>query len=279
MNPGEGVPAAASDPITALVRRDRLLIWAGIAGLAGGAWGYLVYFQRTLPGMAGDRGMAAMPGMTAVLGPWTPTEFLFIVAMWAVMMVGMMLPAAAPVILLFAVVNRRRREQGGVAVPTGVFLLGYLLVWGAFSVAAAVAQWGLHAAALLSPAMRTTSPLLGGVLLIAAGIYQLTPLREACLAHCRSPLGFFMTEWREGAAGALRMGFRHGAYCLGCCWVLMSLLFVTGVMNLLWVAAITVFVLLQKAAPAGALIGRAASWVLILAGLVLLGHGAGMTGM
>ncbi|MBI3457456.1 MAG: DUF2182 domain-containing protein [Candidatus Rokubacteria bacterium] len=279
MNPGGGVTAAASDPSTALVRRDRLLIWAGIAGLAGGAWGYLVYLQRATPGMAGDRGMAGMPGMTAALGPWTATEFLFIAAMWAVMMVGMMLPAAAPVILLFAAVNRRRREQGGVAVPTGVFLLGYLLVWGAFSVAAAVAQGGLHAAALLSPAMRTTSPLLGGVLLIAAGIYQLTPLREACLAHCRSPLGFFMTEWREGAAGALRMGFRHGAYCLGCCWVLMSLLFVTGVMNLLWVAAITVFVLLEKAAPAGALIGRAASWVLILAGLVVLGHAAGMTGM
>ncbi len=259
-----------TDRVAALVQRDRLLVWAGIAGLALGAWGYLLHLQR---GMAGD--MTDMPGMTARLAPWTAADLLFTVVMWAVMMVGMMLPAASPVILLFAAVNRKRREQQGVAVPTGVFVLGYLLVWGGFSGAAALGQWALHTAALLSPALATTSPILGGALLVAAGVYQLTPLKEACLAHCRSPLGFLMTEWREGAAGALRMGLRHGAYCLGCCGVLMGLLFVTGVMNLLWVAAIAAFVLIEKAAPGGPWIGRLASAALIVAGLLVLGGRVG----
>ncbi len=256
-----------ADPIAALVRRDRALVWTGIAALVLGAWGYLLHLARTT---GGD--MAPMPGMGPVLAPWTTADVAFTVLMWAVMMVGMMLPAAAPVILLFAAVNRKRREQGGLAVPTGTFVAAYLLVWGGFSVAGGLVQWGLHAAALLSPAMATTSPLLGGALLVAAGVYQLTPLKEACLAHCRSPLGFLMTEWRDGRAGAFRMGLRHGVYCLGCCWVLMGLLFVTGVMNLLWVAAIATFVLLEKVAPGGRLIGRAASWVLIAAGLVVLGQ-------
>jgi predicted metal-binding membrane protein len=265
-----------TDPIAALVRRDRLLVWGGIAGLTLGAWAYLVHQQRA---MASESGMASVPGMAASLVPWTAADLVFTVAMWAIMMIGMMLPAASPVLLLFAAVNRKRREQQGVAVPTGIFALGYLLVWSGFSVTAALAQWGLHTAALLSPAMATTSPILGGALLVAAGVYQLTPLKEACLAHCRSPLGFLMTEWRDGPAGALRMGLRHGAYCLGCCWVLMGLLFVTGVMNLLWVAAITVFVLLEKVAPAGRVIGRAASWALIVAGIIVLGYAARATGM
>ena len=264
---------AAADPIASLVRRDRALVWTGIGALVAGAWAYLLYLSRTMGEMAG------MPGMAPALVPWAATDVAFTVLMWAVMMVGMMLPAAAPVILLFAAVNRKRGEQGGLAVPTGTFVGGYLLVWGGFSVAAGLAQWALHAAALLSPAMATTSPLIGGALLVAAGVYQLTPLKEACLAHCRSPLGFLMTEWREGPAGALRMGLRHGAFCLGCCWVLMGLLFVTGVMNLLWVAAIATFVLLEKVAPGGRLIGRAASWAMIAAGLVVLGQATRMAGM
>jgi len=268
------VTGAAVDPIVFLVRRDRALNWTGIAALVLGAWAYLLYLSRT---MAGE--MAGMPGMAPALAPWTATDVAFTVLMWAVMMLGMMLPAAAPVILLFTAVNRKRREQGGLAVPTGIFVAGYLVVWGGFSVAAGLTQWALHAAALLSPAMATTSPLLGGALLVAAGVYQLTPLKEACLAHCRSPLGFLMTEWRDGPAGALRMRLRHGLYCLGCCWVLMGLLFVTGVMNLLWVAVIATFVLLEKVAPGGRLIGRAASWALIAAGLVVLGQATKMAGM
>jgi predicted metal-binding membrane protein len=251
------------DPIARLAARERAVIAGGLAVLVLAAWGYLFHLQRS---------MAGMETMGGHLLPWTAADLALTVAMWAIMMVGMMLPAAAPVILLFAAINRKRREQGGVAVPTAIFAAGYLLVWGGFSVGAALAQWGLHAAALLSPALVTTSPVAGGAFLIAAGVYQLTPLKEVCLAHCRSPLGFFMTEWRDGAAGALRMGLRHGSYCLGCCWLLMGLLFVTGVMNLLWVAAIAAFVLVEKVAPAGRRVGRLASWGLIAAGLAVLGQ-------
>jgi predicted metal-binding membrane protein len=267
---------AGSEPLVAILRRDRALVWGGVAGLAGLAWLYLVHLSR---GGSAGAGMTGMPGMAPVLVPWTAADVAFTTAMWAVMMVGMMLPTAAPVVLLFAAVTRKRRAERQPAVSAGVFVVGYLAVWGGFSVGAALAQWGLHSLALLSPLMATASPILGGALLVAAGVYQLTPLKEVCLAHCRSPLGFFMTEWREGALGALRMGVRHGGYCLGCCWVLMGLLFVVGVMNLVWVAAIMGFVLLEKVAPGGVWIGRVGSAGLLLGGIVLLGRATGMAGM
>jgi predicted metal-binding membrane protein len=183
------------------------------------------------------------------------------------MMLAMMVPSAAPVILLVAAVNRRRRERGAAAVPTAIFLAGYLLVWTGYAALAASMQLALHNAALLSPAMASVNPLLGGGLLIAAGLYQWTPLKRACLAHCRSPVHFLSAEWREGAAGALRMGAKHGSYCVGCCWLLMALLFVAGVMNLLWVAAIAGFVMVEKIVPRGEWVGR-------VAGLALIGWGA-----
>jgi predicted metal-binding membrane protein len=186
-------------------------------------------------------------------------------------MVAMMLPTAAPMVLLFVTVNRRRRaEFGEPYLDTGLFTLGYLLVWGAFSVAAALGQWGLHAAALLSHEALTVAPVVGASVLVAAGLYQLTPLKYACLARCQTPLGFLMGEWREGRRGALVMGLRHGLVCRGCCWVLMALLFVGGVMNLLWVAAISVFVLLEKVVPAGRMVSWGAGAVLIVWGLVTL---------
>jgi predicted metal-binding membrane protein len=154
-------------------------------------------------------------------------------------------------ILTFAMINRKRREQEKPFVPTGLFLLGYLVVWSAFSLAAAVAQWALHGAALLSPMMKSSSPLLAGALLVFAGVFQWTPWKHACLNHCRSPLQFLLHDWREGPGGALAMGMKHGAFCAGCCWMLMALLFVAGVMNMLWVAAITILVLLEKVAPRG----------------------------
>jgi predicted metal-binding membrane protein len=251
--------------LAALVGRERALVWAGLAALVLVAWLYLLH----MAGMGMGAETAAMP-----LHPhrWTAGDLLAAVAMWVVMMVGMMLPSAAPVILIVAAVNRKRRAQGGLWVPTGVFVLGYLLVWGAFSVAAAALQGVLHGAALLSPALAATSPVLGGALLILAGVWQLTPLKTACLSHCRSPLGFLVAHWRDGARGALRMGILHGAYCLGCCAALMGILFVVGIMNLLWVAAIAGFVLLEKVGPRGPLIGRLASLALIVAGAVLLGQ-------
>jgi predicted metal-binding membrane protein len=148
--------------------------------------------------------------------------------------------------------------------------MGYLLVWTGFSAFATLTQWGLHTAALLSPMMVSTSSILGGILLLAAGIFQLTSLKHACLTHCRSPIGFLITHWREGTRGSLIMGLEHGTYCLGCCWILMALLFVAGVMNLIWVAIIAVFVLAEKVLPSGDLVGRVAGGMLVLAGIVLL---------
>jgi predicted metal-binding membrane protein len=191
--------------------------------------------------------------------------------MWAVMMVAMMTPSAAPMILMFAGINRRRQNQQVPYVPTSVFLLGYLAVWAAFSVLAAAAQWGLQAVSMLSPMMVSTSPVLGGILLLVAGIYQWTPLKHACLSKCRSPVGFVLNEWREGRWGAFLMGLKHGSYCTGCCWAVMALLFVAGVMNLLWVAAIAGFILLEKVAPAGQRMGQAAGALLVAGGVVLLG--------
>jgi len=210
--------------------------------------------------------MMADMGMS-VDAPWTVTDVVVTFVMWSVMMVGMMAPSAAPVVTLFAAMQRGR---GAGASPAIVFGAGYVVIWSAFSAVAALAQWALHEGALLSPGMAVTSVRLGAVVLIAAGIYELTPLKGACLTHCRTPLGFLMSHWREGTRGALAMGIRHGAYCVGCCWALMILLFVGGVMNLLWVAALTLVVLVEKAAPGGIVIARTAGAVMIGAGLLRL---------
>jgi len=199
--------------------------------------------------------------------PWSVGTLLPLFLMWAEMMVAMMIPSAAPMILTFAMVNRERRKQKLPFVPTGIFLLGYLAVWTGFSALAAVAQWILHARALLSPMMVSTSALLGGVLLIVAGVFQWTPLKNACLTHCRSPLSFLMMDWREGKWGAFFMGLKHGAYCTGCCWFLMALLFVAGVMNVWWIAIIALFVLLEKVVPEGLGVGKVAGVLLVAWGV------------
>ena len=214
--------------------------------------------------------MDSMPGMAA---PWTPTTFALTFAMWWVMMLGMMVPSAAPMILTFATLNRGKRARGQSFVPTSIFTLGYLVAWGAFSLAATLAQWQLDRIALLSPMLATTSPVLGGALLILAGLYQFTPLKLACLRNCRSPFAFVLNHWRDGWLGALRMGLEHGVYCLGCCWVLMMLLFVVGVMNLLWVAGIAVLVLAEKLFPGGIWIARAGGGVMVGLGVFVLMHG------
>ncbi|HYC32086.1 MAG TPA: DUF2182 domain-containing protein [Gemmatimonadales bacterium] len=246
-----------------LLRRDRTLAALGLLAATALAWAALLRMRTDMGSMDGmGMGMAPIPGMRS----WSPLEPLLLFLMWATMMAAMMLPSAAPTILLVTSVLRRRRERASPAAPTAVFVAGYLAVWTGFSLAAALTQWGLHQAALLSPAMASTSPVLGGILLLVAGIYQWLPLKAACLHHCRSPLHFLQTEWREGSGGALAMGARHGLYCLGCCWALMTLLFVAGVMNLLWVAAIAALVLIEKVVPVGPWLGR-------VAGLALAGWG------
>jgi len=214
-----------------------------------------------------DKMMAAM-GMHMNM-PWRPADFFFTFAMWTVMMVGMMAPSAAPMLLLFAAA-RAGRSNRGLPLKTLAFALGYIAVWASFSVGATAAQWGLHQAAMLSAVMASSSGRVSGAILMAAGAYQLTPWKSKCLTHCRSPLGFLMADWRDGTGGAFRMGFRHGAYCLGCCWALMCVLFVVGVMNLVWVAALTGFVLIEKTGPAGAIVARVAGAGMIVVGLTAI---------
>ena len=251
-----------------LLKTDRAVVAAGLAAVAVVAWVYMVHEARAMA----NTGVCQCAGIK-MSGPdmqsWGGMELSGLFLMWAEMMVAMMVPSAAPMILMFAAVNRKRREQERPFVPTGVFLLGYLVVWIVFSAVAAVAQWSLHATALLSPMMVSTSPLLGGALLVAAGVFQWTPLKNVCLTHCRSPLSFLMTDWRDGKLGAFAMGIKHGAFCAGCCWVLMLLLFVAGVMNVLWIAALTALVLLEKIVPKGLWVGR-------VAGLLLIGWGVWM---
>jgi len=252
-----------------VLKKDRLVVLAGLAGLTALAWIYMVCEARamTITGVCCCAGMK-MSGPD--ISTWSASTLIPLFLMWAEMMVAMMLPSAAPMILTFARVNRKRLEQERPFVPTGMFVLGYLLVWTGFSALAAVAQWGLHGAALLSPAMISSSPLFGAALLIAAGLFQWTPFKKACLGHCRSPLNFLMTDWQEGRSGALSMGLKHGTYCTGCCWFLMALLFVAGVMNMWWVAVITIFVLLEKALPKGLWFGRIAGTALVAWGLIMI---------
>jgi predicted metal-binding membrane protein len=250
-----------SGNLEAVLKRDRAFVIAGLAGIATIAWAYMIYLYQAMGTTMGmEMGMARMQG-------WGPVDFLLMFIMWAVMMVAMMTPSATPMILTFSRINRRRHEQDNPIVPTGVFLAGYLVVWTVFSAVATVAQWQLHRAALLSSMMVSNNPLFGGMLLIGAGVFQFTPLKNACLTHCRSPIGFFMTEWREGNRGAFFMGVHHGIYCVGCCWFLMALLFVAGVMNLLWVATIAVYVLVEKIVPAGNWVGRAVGLCIIVVGV------------
>jgi predicted metal-binding membrane protein len=187
--------------------------------------------------------------------------------MWAAMMVAMMTPSAAPAILLYGRVRAQAGTQGrgaGIA-PAGAFVAGYLAVWLAFSFAAAALQWGLERGALLSPlSMGSQSRWLSAAVLAATGAYQLSPLKNVCLTECRSPTGFLTRHWRPGTAGAVRLGVLHGAYCVGCCWVLMGLLFVGGVMNLAWIAALTVLVMAEKLLPGGPWVARGAGAILLL---------------
>jgi predicted metal-binding membrane protein len=292
-----------SSALIAILKRDRLVIIAALVSVIVAAWIYVLAgagtgmsalemtaMTRAPAGMApagGDMagmGQGEMPGMAMGEGaamqdmamaamapmPWTPGYAGLMFFMWWIMMMAMMLPSAAPMILLFAMVNRKQREEGAPYVPTTIFAAGYVLVWGAFSLAAVAAQWGLERSGLVSSMMVSTSLLLGAGLLIAAGIYQLTPLKHACLRHCRSPIFFISHHWRPGNLGALRMGFEHGAFCTGCCWFLMALLFYGGVMNLLWIVGLAVFVLLEKTVPAGHWLGRITGVLLIAWGGALI---------
>ena len=257
-----------ADALATLLRHDRAIVLGGLAAVCAGAWVYL-FLGAGLPAMD----MTDMGGgrMMAMPPKWSLGYGAVIFVMWAVMMAAMMLPSAAPVILLAVALDRRR----GAAAAHGrgaLFASGYLLVWCGFSLVAALLQWALDEAGLLSETMAAVNRLLAGGVLLAAGLYQWTPLKDRCLAHCRSPIAFLMQHWRQGSFGAVMTGLRHGLYCLGCCWMLMTLLFVGGLMNLAWIAAIALIVLIEKAAPWGGRMAR-------MTGAVLIVWGAGWLAM
>ena len=240
-------------------RWDRLLILGGLAVLTLLAWGVMAEMAAR---------MADAPA-AAHLQAWGVSDFVVAFGMWSIMMMGMMLPSAAPMVLTFAGISRRRAPERSL-LRTSLFVGGYLLVWTGYSAGAALLQGAFQAAALLTPMGASANPYLAGGLLVVAGIYQWTPLKDACLTGCRSPMGFLMAEWRPGRRGALVMGLRHGWNCAGCCWATMALMFVLGVMNLLWMAALTALCLIEKIAPAGDRVGRVAGALFIGWGLWLM---------
>ncbi len=252
-------------------RHERLVLTICLIAVTALSWAYLVRLDRQMSAaMESDAAMAAM-GMD-MRAPWGAADVAVTFVMWVVMMIGMMVPSAGPVLLLFSGTAAARQERG-LPVLVLAFGCGYLAVWTGFSAAATLAQWGLHEASILSLSMRTSSSFFGGAVLIVAGAYQLSPLKAVCLSQCRSPLGVLLANWRSGLGGAFRMGARHGAYCLGCCWALMSVLFVVGVMNLLWVAILGGVVLLEKISPVGVSVARTAGVLILLAGVAMMASG------
>ena len=238
-----------------LPRRDLWAIIGSLTGVTVLCWMYLWDMARDMCCLR--------------VAVWDAAYFWMMFLMWAVMMVGMMLPSAAPMILIYAAVARKAERQGVPIASTGAFTSGYILMWTVFSLLVTLLQWQLDKAALLSPMMVANSPKFGAGLLMAAGVYQWFPVKDNCLRHCRSPFHFISSHWRPGNAGAFRMGISHGTFCIGCCWVLMLLLFVGGVMNILWIAIISVFVLLEKVLPLGSQGGKLLGILMVIVGVVM----------
>jgi len=222
------------------------------------AWGYLI--------MLGGHGAAAAPAIDA--RPFHPSAaFLFAFLMWSVMMVAMMLPSAIPTVLLFETIARKQVDDSGRPPSTVLFIAGYLIIWTVYSGFAAIGQLWLQHAGLIATAMAKSAPTVSAIIPIVAGLFQFTPLKSTCLKHCQSPMGFFMLHWRKGQKGALLMGLRSGMYCVGCCWALMVLMFVAGGMNMLWMAGLALFVLIEKLAPGGRRFSRLSGLLMIAWGI------------
>lgn len=246
----------------AILKRDRTIVMLCLIGIILLAWVYTIHLTRSMGSSEMSLNMISPHTHT-----WSRTEFFLNLLMWTVMMIAMMTPTAAPMLLFYTKISRQRYPQSSPYPKTALFLLGYLLVWSGFSVIATAVQWGLHTAAMLSTDVVRATPTFGGILLILAGAFQFSHLKNTCLTHCRTPVGFIMTDWKEGMRGALSMGIKHGGYCVGCCWLLMALLFVLGVMNLFWMVFITVLVLVEKIVPAGDRIGRYVGVLFIIWGI------------
>ena len=259
-----------------VLRRDRWVVIGALVGVIVVAWIWIILGAGTGMNAVAMTQMAGMPDMDTMMerAAWTPGYAALIFAMWWVMMVAMMLPSAAPMLLLFARANRAQKARDRPYVATGIFAAGYLAAWGGFSALAALLQWGLERLDLLGPMMTTTTGWLGGAILLAAGLWQLTPVKGVCLRHCRSPLSFLAQKWQPGRLGAFCMGLDHGSYCLGCCWFLMGLLFFGGIMNLFWIAGLAGYVLLEKTIPMGHWFARLAGIAAVAWGVIMLAGAA-----
>lgn len=238
-------------PIRTLSPQLARTVFAIIGGLLLIGWVYFSYMAWTADSSAtgvhaahSHGGLWSPPhGSDAV---WTAFDFLMLFVMWVMMMLAMMLPAVVPFVALYANISATKRMQGGVAAPTFVFVLGYLIAWAVYSVFATILQYYLHVEQLITPAMESDSYLLSGVILLIAGIYQWTPLKEACLKHCQMPMGYLVPRWRDGYVAALRLGAGHGLFCVGCCWALMLIMLAVGMMNMLWLLVLTLFIFFEK---------------------------------
>ena len=255
-----------------LLRRERLVVLTGLLLIVALTWWWVVIGSGT--------GMRAIEMTTWSFPPpavapmpfnWSLGYAVIMFFMWWIMMIAMMTPSATPMILLYGRAYRHEQRQGKLAsgvVPTFIFALGYLLCWAAFSLIAAGLQWGLERVGLLHQMMMwSISPFFTASLLVAAGLYQLTPLKSVCLEHCRSPAQYLAQHFKPGASGALQLGWKHGLYCLGCCWFLMALLFAGGIMNLVWIAGLSIYAVLEKVAPRGQIIARVVGIALVLLGV------------
>jgi predicted metal-binding membrane protein len=259
----------------ALLKRDRQIVTGGLAIITAVAWWWVLIGAGTgMSTVAMSTWIFPPPLHPPLLQEWSLAYAAIMFLMWWVMMIAMMIPSAAPVILLYAHAHRHARKHGRIdaaSTPAFAFALGYLLSWSGFSASATALQWGLERAGLMHAMMMwSIAPLFTSALLVAAGLYQLTPLKAACLDHCRSPAQFIADNFRPDAMGALGMGLKHGTFCLGCCWLLMALLFAGGIMNLFWIAGLSILVLAEKILPKGAMIARLSGIPLIGAGLWIL---------
>ncbi len=253
-----------------LLKRDRLVVVVGLALVVVVASIYTVFgIGMQMSALSMTRMAIEMPGMAMTPAVWSLGYAVLVFFMWWVMMIAMMVPSAAPMVLLHAAIARKRAASSRPLAATLFFVAGYLAAWGGFSLVATGLQWGLERIGVVTGMMQVASPAVAGIVLIVAGAYQFTPLKMACLRHCQSPITFIAHHWRPGLAEAWRMGLDHGAFCLGCCWFLMALLFVGGIMNLLWIAGIALYVGIEKFAA-----GR--RWVTTATGLALVLAGTGV---
>ena len=255
---------SATAAVNAVLKRDRLVTVVMLGLAIAVSWSYLLFVPMP------DNGMGGMAMMEPMAMPWGADYALLMVAMWALMMAAMMLPAAAPTILLVTALGRIQEARGQAAIQAGFFAAGYLTIWTVFSLTAAALQWSVDQMAMLTSDMRLASGVLSGVIFLLAGLYQWTPLKRTCLSHCRSPLDAITHFWRPGRFGALGAGLRHGLYCLGCCAALMALLFAGGIMNLAWIAGLALLIMVEKLAPAGDIVSRIAGVALAIWGSVTI---------